>query len=149
MTGWRIGWLSAPPALGQVIENLIQYSTSGVAAFMQRAATVALDEGDDFIADPGRARPHAAATSSATGWPRPAASASPNRRAPSTSSSRSTANRTREKLGLKLVDEANIGIAPGDAFGEAGRGFLRLCFLRSAEQMEEATRRLVNWLRRR
>ena len=37
MTGWRIGWLSAPPALGQMIENLIQYSTSGVAAFMQRA----------------------------------------------------------------------------------------------------------------
>ena len=25
MTGWRIGWLEASPALGQVIENLIQY----------------------------------------------------------------------------------------------------------------------------
>ena len=31
MTGWRIGWLEAPPSLGQVIENLVQYSTSGVA----------------------------------------------------------------------------------------------------------------------
>ena len=29
MTGLRIGWLEAPPALGQVIENLIQVSTSG------------------------------------------------------------------------------------------------------------------------
>ena len=34
MTGWRIGWIGAPEALGPVIENLIQYSTSGVAAFM-------------------------------------------------------------------------------------------------------------------
>ena len=53
------------------------------------------------------------------------------------------------RLGLRLVDEANIGIAPGDAFGEAGRGFMRLCFLRSAEQIEEATGRLAEWLRRR
>ncbi|MCD6071076.1 MAG: aspartate aminotransferase, partial [Microvirga sp.] len=29
MTGWRLGWLEAPPALGQVIENLVQYQTSG------------------------------------------------------------------------------------------------------------------------
>ena len=51
MTGWRIGWLGAPPALGATIENLVQYSTSGVAAFMQRAATVALDEGEAFVAE--------------------------------------------------------------------------------------------------
>src|SRR3546814_17696499 len=49
MTGWRVGWLVAPPAMGQVIENLIQYSNSGVAQFMQRGAVAALDEGDDFV----------------------------------------------------------------------------------------------------
>ena len=49
MTGWRIGWLEAPPELGPVIENLIQYSTSGVAAFMQRAAIAALDRGEGFL----------------------------------------------------------------------------------------------------
>src|SRR5437763_8958943 len=38
LTGWRIGCIAAHPSLGQVIENMIQYSTSGVAAFMQRAA---------------------------------------------------------------------------------------------------------------
>src|SRR3954469_2863075 len=33
MTGWRIGWIAAHPSLGQVIENMIQYATSGVAQF--------------------------------------------------------------------------------------------------------------------
>ena len=51
MTGWRIGWISAPPALEQVFENLVQYSTSGVAAFMQHAAIAALNDGDSFVAN--------------------------------------------------------------------------------------------------
>jgi aspartate/methionine/tyrosine aminotransferase len=147
MTGWRIGWLSVPPELGQVIENLVQYSTSGVAAFMQRAATIALEEGDDFIRlqveRARKGRDIVCAGLAATGRARFAepegafylffaVDGEPGTR----------------RLGLRLVDEANIGVAPGDAFGEAGKGFLRLCFLRGADQMEEATRRLVAWLRR-
>src|SRR5215472_6268185 len=50
MTGWRMGWIMANPALGQVIENMIQYSTSGVAQFMQRAAVAGLDRGESFVA---------------------------------------------------------------------------------------------------
>ena len=50
MTGWRIGWIRTHPSLQQVFENLIQYSNSGVAQFMQRGAVAALDQGDDFVA---------------------------------------------------------------------------------------------------
>src|SRR5690606_6905642 len=50
MTGWRIGWMTVHPSLGPVVENLIQYSNSGVAQFMQRGAVAALDHGDDFVA---------------------------------------------------------------------------------------------------
>src|SRR3954447_14873707 len=50
MTGWLIGWIVAHPSLGQVIENMIQYATSGVAQFMQRAAVTALERGEDFAA---------------------------------------------------------------------------------------------------
>jgi aspartate/methionine/tyrosine aminotransferase len=50
MTGWRVGWLEAPEALGPVIENLIQYSTSGVATPTQRAAAAALEHGEAFLA---------------------------------------------------------------------------------------------------
>ena len=50
MTGFRVGWLEAPSTLGDVIENLVQFTTSGVPVFTQRAATVALDEGEAFLA---------------------------------------------------------------------------------------------------
>ncbi len=50
MTGWRMGWLRVHPSLQQTFENLIQYSTSGVAAFMQRGGVAALDHGDEFLA---------------------------------------------------------------------------------------------------
>ncbi|MGB6118944.1 MAG: pyridoxal phosphate-dependent aminotransferase, partial [Mesorhizobium sp.] len=50
MTGWRVGWIRIHPSLQPVFDNLIQYSTSGVAQFMQRGAVVALDEGDAFVA---------------------------------------------------------------------------------------------------
>src|SRR6202008_1479697 len=49
MTGWRVGWIVAHPSLGQAIENLIQYATSGVAQFMQRAAVAALEHGEGFV----------------------------------------------------------------------------------------------------
>ena len=50
MTGFRVGWLEAPAALGEVIENLIQFTTSGVPVFTQRAAVAALEEGEAFLA---------------------------------------------------------------------------------------------------
>jgi aspartate/methionine/tyrosine aminotransferase len=45
-------------------------------------------------------------------------------------------------LALRLIDEANVGLAPGSAFGAGGEAYLRLCFARKAEDLEEAVRRL-------
>jgi aspartate/methionine/tyrosine aminotransferase len=145
MTGWRIGWLSAPSSVGQTIENLVQYSTSGVAAFMQRAGVVALDQGEDFIAlqveRARQSRDIVCAGLAATGRVRFAEPEGAFYLFFAVDGESDT-----RRLGLRLVDEANIGVAPGDAFGEAGKGFLRLCFARSPEQIAEATRRLVAWL---
>ena len=49
-TGFRIGWLEAPPTLAPLIENLVQFTTSGVPVFTQRAAIAALTEGEAFLA---------------------------------------------------------------------------------------------------
>jgi len=145
MTGWRIGWISASPALGGVIENLVQYSTSGVAAFMQRGAVAALEDGEDFVRlQIDRAREGreivcgglAGSNRVRFAWPDGAFYLFFAIEGFEETGS----------LGLKLVDEANVGIAPGSAFGEGGGSFLRLCFLRKAEDLSEATRRLRAWL---
>jgi len=147
MTGWRIGWLSGPPAVAPVVENLVQYSTSGVAAFMQRAATAALDGGEDFVrAQVERARVGReimTETLAATGRAR---FVEPDGAFYLFFGVDGIADTSR--LALRLVDEANVGVAPGTAFGAAGQGFMRLCFARDAGQMRLAATRLADWIRR-
>jgi aspartate/methionine/tyrosine aminotransferase len=146
MTGWRIGWIEAPPELGQVIENLIQYSTSGVATFLQRGGVAALDRGESFVADQiaraRRGRDIVCQALAPTGRVRFA----PVRGAFYLFFS-VDGKPDVQRLGLQLVDEANVGLAPGTAFGAGGEGFMRLCFLRSPEQLNEAADRLVSWLK--
>jgi aspartate/methionine/tyrosine aminotransferase len=49
-------------------------------------------------------------------------------------------------LAKRLVDTANVGLAPGSAFGAGGEGFLRLCFAASHETLHTAMERLVTAL---
>ncbi len=145
MTGWRVGWIAAHPSLGQVIENLVQYSTSGVAQFMQRAAVVALDQGEAFTARQiARARESREIICDAltrTGrcrfLPPPGAFY--------LFFSIAGVTDTRA-LAFRLVDEAGLGLAPGSAFGPGGANFLRLCFARSPEQIRIAADRLTEFL---
>ncbi len=147
MTGWRIGWIEAPPALGDTIENLIQYSTSGVAVFMQRAALAGLTRGNEFVdyqvARARRGRDIVCDALAGTGRVRFARPEGAFYLFFSIDGQPDVA-----KLGLRLVDEANIGLAPGTAFGDAGKGFMRLCFARGEDSLNEAAARLVDWLKR-
>jgi len=147
MTGWRIGWLQGPPELAQVVENLIQYNTSGVAQFMQRAACAALKKGQDFAASQiMRARQGREIVCSALEpfshvrftWPDGAFYLFFS--IEGHASSMQTA--------FRLVDEANIGLAPGIAFGPGGEGHFRICYMRSPEALGEAMQRFSDWLRK-
>jgi aspartate/methionine/tyrosine aminotransferase len=142
MTGWRIGWITAHPSLGQVIENMIQYATSGVAQFMQRAAVTALERGEDFAAHmverARRGRDIACKALSASGRVRFAEPQGAFYLFFSVDGEPDT-----RRLALRLVDEANVGLAPGTAFGAGSERFMRLCFARNAEQLGTAMERLV------
>jgi aspartate/methionine/tyrosine aminotransferase len=145
MTGWRVGWLTIPDELGQMFENLVQYSTSGVAEFIQRAAVVALNHGDDFVESQvlraHKARDILTAALSGSnrvtfvppegafylffkvaGWPDGRAAA------------------------IDLLDKTGLGLAPGTAFGAGTEDWLRLCFNRDLNHIEDAASRLGDWL---
>jgi aspartate/methionine/tyrosine aminotransferase len=145
MTGWRLGWIEAPPEIGQTIENLIQYSTSGVATFLQRAGIAALEDGESYVAEQvARARQGrdiVCQALAATGRVRFA----PVHGAFYLFFSVEGRPDVRQ-LGLEIVDKANVGLAPGTAFGAGGEGFVRLCFLRNPKQLKTAVERLGNWL---
>jgi aspartate/methionine/tyrosine aminotransferase len=148
MTGWRIGWLRVHPALQQVFENLIQYSTSGVAQFMQRGAVAALDEGAEFLmAQIERARQARDIVCGILGETGRARFSVPQGAfylffsVDGITDSRTAA--------FEIVDRANVGLAPGSAFGEGGEAYFRLCFHRRLDQVEEAANRLAGWIRSR
>jgi aspartate/methionine/tyrosine aminotransferase len=127
MTGWRIGYVVAPPALGPTLAYLQEFAVSHAAGIQQEAARVAMLEGEDFLFQ-GQAR------------------YSLHRRL--------AVDRLRRINGLKLVvpygafyvfprldgltdsmdfceylvREWRLGVAPGVAFGEGGEGHVRICF---------------------
>jgi aspartate/methionine/tyrosine aminotransferase len=146
MTGWRMGWLQGPAELAQVVENLVQYNTSGVAPFMQRAGIVALEQGEAFAQSQiARARQGREIVCSALepfnnvrfAWPKGAFYLFFGIEGQGDSMD----------AALRLVDEANIGLAPGVAVGPGGEGYFRVCYLRSPEALGEAMDRLTGWLR--
>ncbi|MBB3944779.1 aspartate/methionine/tyrosine aminotransferase [Rhizobium skierniewicense] len=145
MTGWRVGWLAAPTEIGQVIENLIQYSTSGVAQFMQRGAVAALDHGDEFIkqnfARAARSRDilcDALIATNRVETLKPDGALYAFLKIDGVTDSRAAA--------FDIVDKVGVGLAPGTAFGAGGELFLRACFLRNPAQIEDAADRLSGYI---
>lgn len=145
MTGWRVGWLCIPPELGEVFENLVQYSTSGVAQFMQKGAVAALEHGGPFI----RMQVERAEKAAHILVERLSATNRVEIAMPrgafylffavdGVTDSRAAA--------FSLVDDASVGLAPGTAFGPGGGRFLRLCFNRDLGQVAEAADRIANWI---
>jgi aspartate/methionine/tyrosine aminotransferase len=147
MTGWRIGWITAHPSLQQVFENLVQYSTSGVATFMQRGAIAALDGGDPYLNDQiehaRQARDMVCSVLGRTGRTRFAVPAGAFYLFFSIDQVRDS-----KSAALRMIDDVQVGLAPGSAFGPGGEGFFRLCFHRGIDGLEEAALRIAGWIKR-
>lgn len=145
MTGWRVGWIVAHESLGQIIENLIQYSTSGVAQFLQRGATIALNEGDSVIRrnydKAAKARDLLCDTLIATNRVetlKPDGAIYAFLKIDGITDSR--------KAAFDIVDRTRVGLAPGSAFGAGGTEFFRACFLRDPVIVGKAAERLADYI---
>ena len=145
MTGFRLGWIVAPPALMDDLGKLIEYNTSCSPAFVQRAGIVALRDGEPTIAHTlaryRRARDLLLRELNAI----PGVEAAPPAGA---MYAFFRIDGVTDSLGFckRLVHEAKLGLAPGSAFGPEGEGFVRWCFAASEERLAEGVARLRRFL---
>ncbi len=147
MTGLRLGWLQAPAVLSKTIENLIQYSTMGVAPAIQWAGVAALREGEAFVrSQVKRATEGRRLVCEALGscdravFGRPPGAFYLFFKIDGVRDSAASA--------VQIIDEAGVGLAPGAAFGPGGEGYFRICFAASPSRLSAAMERLVAWLSR-
>src|SRR4030088_1053730 len=138
MTGWRLGYAVAPKALAAKLDQLMINSSSCAAAFTQIAAIEALSTPEsahavarmvrvfehrrDLVVDGINAIPGMRCAK-----PQGAFYAFPN--------IEGTGFGERE-LADRLLTEAGVAVLPGTAFGAAGKGFIRLAYTQSEDELK-------------
>ena len=147
MTGWRLGWIVAPPALMPDLGKLIEYNTSCSPVFVQRAGVVAIKDGEPTVAHTlHRYRLARSYLVDALGT-LPGVQAALPAGAMYVFFRVAGAGNSLEFC-KQLVREARLGLAPGSAFGPEGEGFVRWCFAASEERLADGIGRLRSFLRR-
>ncbi len=146
MTGWRLGWLVMPPGMTHHMGKLLEFNTSCASTFTQRAAVVALQRADEVTP---RVVAHLR-TCRDTLVPMlqelPRVLVEPAKggmyaffRLDGFDDSLDVAKR--------LVREAGLGLAPGNAFSPEAQGWLRWCFAaKDLSRLEQGVERLRGWL---
>ena len=145
MTGWRLGWLVAPPALERPLAMLTEFNIAGPPGFVQAAGLAALGHTDAILAelrtrlaDAYAAMAPALRAIEGLEFVEPDGAFYAFVRVPGMMESVAAAKRL-------LAN--GIGVAPGRAFGPAGEGHLRLCYARPADQITLAMEHLARGLR--
>jgi aspartate/methionine/tyrosine aminotransferase len=145
MTGFRLGWIVAPPPLMADLGKLIEYNTSCSPVFVQRAGVAAIRDGEPTIAHTLARYRHARDALLA------ALTAIPGVEAAAPAGAMYAFFRidgVTDSLDLckRLVREAKLGLAPGSAFGPEGDGFVRWCFAAGEARLAEGVARLARFL---
>lgn len=146
MTGWRLGWLTLPKSLMPIVEKITEFSIACAPDFTQRAALAAIENGEDFIAqscEKYKAAKQVVETRLAQydglECPQIDATFYAFFRLPSINDSVAYAQ--------TLIEEAKVGLAPGEAFYAPSNGWFRLCFAQTPDILNEALDRLDPYLR--
>jgi aspartate/methionine/tyrosine aminotransferase len=151
MTGWRVGWMIAPPDIATAASDLQSHMTSNVANVSQMAALAAVS-GDLSAAhrmrevfDERRRRIHAL-LSSIDGVsclePEGAFYAYPNLTGLLGRDLRGRTASTTVELADLVLEEVNVAFVPGEAFGTPGYG--RFSFAMDTDDMVEGIERIAS-----
>jgi aspartate/methionine/tyrosine aminotransferase len=144
MTGWRIGWLTAPSKMLEALTKLSIVTNTGASTFVQYAAMAALTDprGESFVREfRGRmARGRALVEAATKGSNR----ILPYRIDGSFYAYLEIDGETDSfALATRLVHEAKVGVAPGVAFGPGNDAFIRICFAQDEKLLAPALERMM------
>jgi aspartate/methionine/tyrosine aminotransferase len=146
MTGWRLGWLIMPPAMTASMGKLIEFNTSCAPVFVQRAGIAALEHADAVTP---RVVAHLKACRDALV---PALQALPGLELATPKGGMYAFFKLQvagDSLAIakRLVQEAGLGLAPGNAFSPEANGWLRWCFAsKDIARLHLGVERLKGWL---
>ena len=146
MTGWRLGWLVMPPSMTAQMGKLIEFNTSCVSVFTQRAGIAALENTESITPAVVAHLKLCRDTLLPLLQTLPGLEVSAARggmyaffKLDRHTDSLQTAKR--------LVAEAGLGLAPGEAFAPEAKGWLRWCFAsRDPQRLVQGVDRLRRWL---
>lgn len=142
MTGFRLGWMVGPADVIDAAGNLANATTYGVPGFIQDAAETALREGDQeegaVAALYRRRRDKAVAALQGS----PALRISPPDGAMYVMVDVRPTGMSGEDFAMALINEEKIACMPGESFGEAAAGHLRVALTIDDDDMVDALKRL-------
>ncbi|KGM14577.1 pyridoxal phosphate-dependent aminotransferase [Cellulomonas bogoriensis] len=153
MTGWRVGWMISPVDVTKAATNLQSHLSSNVANVSQRAAIAALT-GDLTAVEEMRAafdrrrRTMVEMLSAIDGvhcpTPTGAFYAYPSVEGVLGRTIRGVTPTTSAELAALILDEAEVAVVPGEAFGPSG--YLRLSYALGDEDLAEGVGRIQRLL---
>lgn len=146
MTGWRLGWLLAPPVFIANLAKLIEFNTSCAPPFVQRAGIAAIEHGDALIRETRvrlqRNRDRLVSQLQHIDG----VECAPPDGAMYLFFRIDGVSHDSLACAKRLVTEFGLGLAPGVAFGPEGEGYLRWCFAAQESLIDEGVRRLARFV---
>ncbi|MGB0634960.1 MAG: pyridoxal phosphate-dependent aminotransferase [Paracoccaceae bacterium] len=144
MTGWRLGWITAPKELESVFAMLTEFNIAGPSGFIQAAGAKILKDGE------GEVKKLQGRLSAALNLTEKRLRKIPNisfvkPEGAFYSLFRVDGVEDSLQLAKDLCLKAKVGLAPGIAFGPDGEGCLRLCYAQPLNVLDSAFDRLENY----
>jgi aspartate/methionine/tyrosine aminotransferase len=146
MTGWRLGWITAPAGLGPTFEMLTEYNIAGPAGFVQRAGVVAVQQGEPCVHETVE-RYRAARDLMVERIANVPRMSLPTPEAAFYGFIRVDGMTDSVAFAKELLSRTGVGLAPGAAFGSHSDDFVRLCFAASLPTLEQAFDRIEGFMR--
>jgi aspartate aminotransferase len=146
MTGWRLGYMIAPPSMAERLQDFLVTAVSCTAAFTQWAGVKALTGDQRFITEmmarfTKKRNTIVKGLNSIPGFsclsPKGAFYAFPNIKQTGMSS---------QECADHLLNKAGVAVLPGTAFGTYGEGYLRFSYATTLKDIDEAIQRITKSL---